>query len=84
MPDGSRVEWREGASGRWSNGKQTYITTKRGWSLLGKGEVFTRLPSYWSMRTTNGTDNVFINRNGLRVNDKEYRYTVNGGAALVP
>ena len=83
-PDGKRVEWRKGASGRWTDGKQTYSPTLQGWNLQGKGEVFRRLPSYWSLRTTNGTATVFSNRNGLRLGETEYRYTVNGGCIRVP
>ncbi len=37
-PDGSRVEWRKGVSGRWTDGKQTYSPTRHGWNLQGKGE----------------------------------------------
>jgi len=83
-PDGSRVDWREGSGGRWTNGKETYIPTRYGWNLQGRGEVFTRLPSYWSMRTTNGTATVFTSPNGLRLGETEYRYTANGGSLRVP
>ena len=79
-PDGSRVEWRKGASGRWTDGKQIYSPTQHGWSLQGKGEVFTRMPGYWS----HAGATVFTNRNGLRLGSTEYRYTPDGGAILVP
>ena len=83
-PDGTRLEWTKTLSGNWTDGRQTYTPTPRGWNLRGKGEVFTRTPGYWSMRTTNGSETVFIHRNGLRLRETEYRYTAGGGCVKAP